>query len=139
MTKRLSRAYAQALLDSTAPNLSSVNLKIAAIDATHVDNVAHDFLNDISSGDIVATSGNLANKTITNGTFDNTADVSLGSPSTGGPIVQYWLYYDTGTPSTSMLIYFWDEDAAGLPISISVNGEAITVVINASGFFAIGG
>lgn len=137
MTKRLSAAYAEALLDSSAPNLTSVNLKIVALDATHVDDVAHDFLDDISGGDIVATSGNLASKTITDGTFD-AADVSLGSPSSGGPITQFWLYYDSGSAATSLLIYYWDEDAAGSAISITPNSEEITVQVNASGFFTIG-
>jgi len=138
MTKRLSRAYAQKLLDSTAPDLTAVNLKVAAIDASHVDSVAHDFLDDISGGDIVQTSGNLASKTIVNGVFD-AADIAIGSPGSGGPITQNWLYHDTGSAATSLLIFYWDEDAAGSPISITVNGEAITYVWNAAGIFKIGG
>ena len=136
MTKRLSRAYAQKLLDSSAPDLTSVNLKVAAINASHVDSVAHDFLDDITGGNIVQTSGNLASKTITNGTFD-AADLNIGSPASG-TITQNWLYYDTGTASTSLLIYYWNEDASGNAISIVANGEAITYVWNASGIFKIG-
>ena len=137
MTKALSRAYAQTLLDSSAPNLSSSNLKIVAVDATYTYSAAHDFLDDVTGGAIVATSGNLASKTITNGTFDS-ANVSMGSPAAGDTITQFWLYYDSGSGATSVLIYYWNEDAAAAAISIATDGAEITVNVHASGYFAIG-
>lgn len=137
MTKALAASYCQTLLDSSAPNLSSVNLKIVALDSDYTYSAAHNFLDDIPGGAIIATSGNLGAKTITGGVFDNTADVSVGSPAGGSTITQFWLYYDSGSAATSALIYFWDEDASGSPISIATNAEAVTVAIHASGFFRV--
>lgn len=134
MTKTLAASYRQTLLDSTAPDLSSVNLKIVALDATYVYSAAHNFLDDITGGAIVATTGNLASKTITDGVLDF-ADVSLGSPAAGDTITQLWLYYDTGTSSTSPLIAYTDEDGSGAALAIATDGGAITLAVNASGFF----
>jgi hypothetical protein len=134
MTKTLSNAYRQKCLDSTAPDLSSVNLKVVALSSAYTYSSAHDFLDDIAAG-TVATTGNLASKTITNGVLDF-ADVSLGSPAGGSTITQLWLYYDTGTPATSLLIAYTDEDANG-SLSVATNGEAITLVVNASGMFRV--
>jgi hypothetical protein len=134
MTKTLAASYRQTLLDSSAPNLSSVNLKIVALDATYVYSAAHNFLDDIGGGSIVATTGNLASKTITDGVFDF-ANVSLGSPAGGDTITQLWLYYDTGSAATSPLIAYTNEDGAAAPISIATDGGDITLVVDASGFF----
>lgn len=134
MTKRLSNAYKQKLLDSSAPDLSSVNLKIVGSSASHVDSTAHDFLDDVTN--VITTSGNLAGKTITNGTFDAT-DISVGSPAGGSTITQFWLYHDTGTPATSTLIFYWNEDASAAAIAIATNGEAITAQFHASGLFTV--
>src|SRR5690349_140475 len=133
MTKALSTAYLEKRA-TTGLNLSTQNLKIVALDATYTYSSAHDFLDDISGGAIVATSGNLGSKTTTGGVLDS-ADVSLGSPAAGDTITQFWLYRDTGSAATSELIYYWNEDASAAPISIATNGEAITVVVNASGYF----
>jgi hypothetical protein len=133
MTKALATAYLEKRA-TTGLNLSTLNIKLVALDATYTYSAAHDFLDDIAGGAIVATSGNLGTKTTTAGVFDS-ADVSLGSPAAGDTITQFWLYRDTGTAATSELIYYWDEDAAASAISIATNGEAITVVVNASGWF----
>jgi hypothetical protein len=45
------------------------------------------------------------------------------------------IYKDTGTASTSPLIYFVDVAASGLPVT--PNGGNITVQFNASGIFAL--
>lgn len=134
MTKALAPTYAASLLTSAAPDLSSVNLKVVGCSASYAYSSAHDFLNDVTN--IVQTSGNLASKTTTGGVFD-AADLVLGSPAGGSTITQFWLYYDTGTSSTSPLIYYWNEDAAGSPISVATDGTAITIVWSASGIFAV--
>ena len=133
MTKTLSSAYLEKRA-TTGLNLSTQNLKIVALDATYTYSAAHDFLDDIAGGAIVATSGNLGSKTTTAGVLDS-ADVSMGSPAAGDTITQFWLYRDTGSSATSELIYYWNEDAAGSAVSLATNGEAISVVVNASGYF----
>jgi hypothetical protein len=133
MSKNLYPSYL-VLRATTGLNLSSLNLKLVALDSTYVYSSAHDFLNDISGGAIVATSGNLGSKTTTAGVFDS-ADVSLGSPAAGDTITQFVLYYDSGSGATSSLIYHFDEDSAGSAISIATDGTEKTVTVNASGWF----
>lgn len=137
MTARLYPSYAQSLLDSSAPDLSSTNIKIAAFTtAGYTFSTAHNFADDL--GTAVATTGNLASKTITDGTFD-AANPSLGSPAGGSTITRLVAYQDTGTPATSPLIAYIDEDASGAAISIATNGEAITLNLHALGLIGLGG
>lgn len=133
MTKALAASY-RTLLLTTGINLSSVNLKICAMSSSYVYSAAHNFLDDVSN--IITTSGNLASKTTTDGYLDF-ADISVGSPAGGSTITQFWLYRDTGTAATSDLIYYWNEDAAAGAISISTNGEAVTVVVPTGGLFRV--
>jgi hypothetical protein len=135
MTKALAASYKAALLDNGV-DLISGNVKIVALDSTYVYNAAHNFLDDIGGGSIVATSGNLASKTNTAGVFD-AADVSLGSPAAGDTITQLWLYRDSGSAATSELVAYTDEDASAAALSIATNGEEITVTIAATGLFAV--
>lgn len=88
-----------------------------------------DFLDDISAGTI-ATSGNLASKTTTGGTFD-AADVTV-SGVTGATVESINLYYDTTVASTSPLFVYIDT-GTGLPFT--PDGGSRTVAWNASGIF----
>jgi hypothetical protein len=81
-------------------NLSSGNIKAVLVDlADYTYSAAHEFLSDVAAGGRVATSGNLASKTFTNGVFDS-ADPSF-TAVTGDVSESLILYIDTGTPSTS--------------------------------------
>lgn len=135
--KKLYPSYAESLLDSSAPDLTGTNIKIAAFttaDYTYDD--AHTHADDL--GTATATTGNLASKDISDGTFD-AANPSLGSPASG-TITRLVMYQDSGTPSTSPLIAYTDEDASGAPLSIGANGEAITISRAVAGmFFSVGG
>jgi hypothetical protein len=88
-----------------------------------------------NSTNILTTSGNLANKTNTSGWFDFD-DLSLGSPASGTG-TQCWVYLDTGTSATSPLVYYFDEDEAGSPISIVADGTAINFVVPSGGLFRV--
>lgn len=92
----------------------------------------HQFLSDIPVAARVATSGNLASKTATNGVFD-AADAQLAS-ATGDQSEGLALYEDTGTATTSRLIA-WIDTATNLPVT--PNGGNIDILWNASGIFAI--
>jgi hypothetical protein len=135
MTKALAASYRAALLDNGVDIITG-DVKIVALDNTYTYNAAHDFLDDIGGGSIVATSGNLASKTATGGTFDS-ADISIGSPAPGDTITQFWLYRDSGSAATSELIYYFNEDASAAAISLATDGTAKTVVVNASGWFKV--
>ena len=101
---------------------SGDNIKAVLIDSASYtpDTAVDQFFDDISG--VVATSGNLASKTTTDGVAD-AADVTFSSV-TGNQSEFIVVYQDTGTPSTSRLIALVDT-ATGLPVT--PNGGDITV------------
>ena len=117
-----------------AIDLAGDNIKVVLVDgADYTYSSSHEFLSDITAGGRVATSGNLASKTVTNGVFD-AADVTF-SAVTGDPSEILVIYKDTGTASTSPLIAYFDTGVTGLPVT--PNGGDITVTWHASGIFAL--
>lgn len=113
-------------------DLTSLDLKVVAVDlGAYTYSAAHEFLSDIPVGARIATSPNLASKTITNGVFD-AADVTFAGFS-GATVEALVIYQDTGVAGTSRLIAFFDTGVAGLPLTPT--GAAQTVVWNASGIF----
>ena len=124
-------AYKEACLDGSAEDLSSVNIKICLVDTgTYTYSATHNFLDDISG--IVATSGNLSGKSITDGAFD--ADNVTFSSVSGSSAEAIIVYYDSGSASTSRLICYIDT-ATGLPVT--PNGGDITVTWDAGGIFSL--
>jgi hypothetical protein len=103
---------------------SSDNIKVVLTDAADytVNLATHQFLSDVASGGRVATSGNLASKTVTAGVAD-AADVTF-SAVTGDQSECLVIYKDTGSAATSPLIAYIDT-ATGLPVT--PNGADITV------------
>lgn len=85
-------------------------------------------LNDIPAGGRVATSANLASKTITDGVAD-AADVTL-SAVTGDQSEAIAVYKDTGTATTSRIICWFD---TGTNLPITPNGGDITLQWPSSG------
>ena len=100
------------------------DIKAVLVDvADYTVNLAtHDNLDDIPAGARVATSGNLASKTVAAGVAD-AADITF-SAVTGDQFEAIVIYKDTGTASTSRLIAYID-DASGLPCT--PNGGDITI------------
>ena len=111
----------QGFLDGTI-DWDTNNIKAILVDTgTYTVNLAtHDNLDDVSG--IVATSGNLASKTVTDGVAD-AADVTFTAVS-GASVEAVILYQDTGTAATSRLIAYIDT-GTGLPVT--PNGGDITI------------
>jgi hypothetical protein len=116
-------------------NWSSDNIKAVLVDtALYSPSLStHQYLSDIASGARVATSANLATKTVTNGVAD-AADITF-SAVTGASIEAIVLYKDTGTAGTSRLICYIDSGVGGIPIT--PNGGDIATAWNASGIFKL--
>lgn len=87
-----------------------------------VDLTNNDFLDDVAGAARVATSGALANKTVTNGVAD--ADDVTFTSVTGDVSEALLIYKHTGTESTSRLLVHIDT-GTGLPVT--PNGGNITV------------
>jgi uncharacterized protein YjbI with pentapeptide repeats len=122
-------------------NLASADVKIVLVDTgAYTFSAAHAFLSDIPSGARVATSANLASKTFTGGTF-RSADAVLSAVS-GVTIEAFVIYVDTGTASTSRLVFFSDSNVTnvgtgGAAFPFTPNGSGVTVG-NANGWFTLG-
>lgn len=115
---------------ATKIDLVADNLKVLLIDtADETYNAADEFHSDITGAGIVATSGNLASKTVTSGTFD-AADITI-TAVTGDTVEAIILYKDSGSSATSPLIAWFDVS------TLTPNGGDVTVTFNASGLFAI--
>jgi hypothetical protein len=106
-------------------NLSSDDIKVVLVDAADytVNLTTHEFLSDVASGGRVATSGNLASKTVTLGAFD-AADVTFTTVS-GDVSEALVIYKDTGSAATSPLIAYIDT-ATGLPATPNGGNIQIT-------------
>lgn len=131
MTKALFASYQEARLDNGV-DLISGNVKVAALDASYVYDNAHQFFDDVTG--VVASSSNLTSKSNTGGVF-NSDPANLGSPAPGDTVTQYVMYRDTGTPATSELVYYFNEDAAAAPISWATDGTPKTVTPTSPGWF----
>jgi hypothetical protein len=101
------------------------NIKVLLVDtADYVVNLATDqYHSDVTAAGIVATSGNLGSKTVTNGVAD-AADVTF-SAVTGDASEALVIYKDSGASATSPLIAYIDTASAGLPVT--PDGGDITV------------
>lgn len=113
------QGFLEGLIDWDTDNIKAVLVDAGAYT---VDLATHDNLDDIAAGARIATSGNLASKTVTDGVAD-AADVVFTAVS-GASVEAIAIYKDTGTPSTSRLIAYIDT-ATGLPIT--PNGSDITI------------
>ena len=115
---------------------STDNIKVVMVDhGTDTPVPATDqFLSDILAGARVATSGNLASKTVTAGVVD-AADITI-TAVTGATVESLVVYKDTGVASTSPLIAYIDTTSdASLPFT--PNGGDVTISWNASGIVSI--
>lgn len=100
-------------------------LKICLVKNSYsVDLNNHEFLSDIDTSHVAATSLSLTNKSTDSGIFD-AGDVTIENYGTSG-FNYLVLFKDTGTRSTSRLIAFIDT-ADGLPVSPTVDTISITV------------
>lgn len=113
---------------------ASHNIKCVLVDtASYSVNFATDvYLEDIPSGDRIATSGNLSGKTSTGGVAD--ANNVTFATVTGDQSEALVIYRDVTNETDSPLIAYIDT-ATGLPVT--PNGGDITVEWNASGIFAL--
>lgn len=116
-------------------NLTDVAIKAVLLSASYTYNASHEFLSDISSGAQIAHTAALTNKTVdaANARFDSDDPVAMDV--NGDDIVAYALYIDTGTASTSRLIWYFDSDVDGLPYA--PDGSGVRIVVHANGWFGL--
>ncbi|MBI0474430.1 hypothetical protein D9601_03505 [Sphingomonas sp. MA1305] len=138
MANKLYPKYKQALL-TAGVNLVSGTVKAQLVDtSTYTYSDTHQFLSDVPAAARYGTAATLANKTVVNGLFDADdalfTSVPAGSSGSTDKEEAIILYLDTGTASTSQLIYYIDT-ATGLPVT--PNGGNIVVSWDANGIFQL--
>ena len=125
---------AKAAMLTGGVNLASSDVKVLLVDLdeyTYSD--SHDMLDDVPSEARVALSGNLGSKTTTGGTFDSANPAFTAA--TGAESEALIVFVDTGTPSTSRLVAYFDTGVTGLPVL--PNSGDIQITVNASGWFTL--
>lgn len=110
---------------AAAINWAADNIKLVLLSSAYTYSDAHDFLNDIGGGSVIATSGNLAGKTNVGGVLDAN-DVIIPTVS-GADIVALAVYKDTGSSATSPLILFLDATASAVLIHVTPDGGSVRV------------
>lgn len=112
-------------------------VKLVLIDSADytIDPDADQYLDDIPSGAQIAISAALAGKSAdaTTGAFKS--DPAIFSGVTGDQLEAFAMFFDTGDPATSELIYFGDTGITGMPYTPSGNDARITP--DASGWFGL--
>lgn len=121
------RPFLYGLFNFAEGNISflSDNIKVFLASSSYTPNTGaagDEYLASVPGGAIVATSGNLASKTDSGGTLD-AANLVFSSVS-GSTVTQFAMYTDTGSGSTSPLMFLWDT-AVNLPVV--PNGGNITI------------
>lgn len=124
------------IIDGTIDLLGD-NLKLVLVDTASYTAAldTDEFLSDIPSGMRIATSPNLASKTITIDTSPPTHQVAFDCADgtftavSGASTEAVVLYKDTGSASTSPLIAFYD----GASVQLTPNGNDVNFTISASG------
>lgn len=121
--------YKEAVIQGAANSSLAGTLKAVLIDlADYTYSAAHEFYSSASVG-AVGTPTTVGSKTFVGGLLDG-ADVSF-TGVTGDPCEALILFLDTGTPTTSRLVAYFDTGVTGLPVT--PNGGNISITWNAAG------
>lgn len=104
----------------------SDDMRVILLDSTYVYDPTDDFLDDVPGGARLATSGSLTGKTTTDGVAD-ADDVTFPTVAAGDTVTSVIIYKHTGTESTSDLVLYMDETAAGAAINRLTDGNDIVV------------
>ena len=105
---------------SGAINFAAATIKVALVSDAYTYSAAHEFLSAVTR---VGTDQTLTGKSVTGGVFD-AAPAEFGILAPGNKIKAVVLYMDTGSPSTSPLLFYMDS-VQGLPMD--TNGGEVRV------------
>lgn len=124
-----------AISGGASVNLLSSNVKLVMIDlGTYTYNDAHEFLSDIPSGAIIASSGNLSGKAVSDGAAFQSANGRIDG-ATGTSVEALVMYVDAGAPAANRLVAFFDTGITGLPVTPA--GTSYNIIVDPSGWFVL--
>lgn len=133
MANALQASFKQSLLGKLI-DMDTDDIRVLLLDlADYTYSAAHDFLDDVAAGAIVATAV-LASLTIAAGVFDS-ADGAF-TAVTGDVSEGLFLYSHTGASDAARpLVAFYDTGVTGFPVT--PNGGDINFTVHSSGWFAL--
>lgn len=125
--------WKEAVMQASSGSSLAGTLKAVLVDtAVYTYSAAHEFYSSISGA--AGTPQTIANKTYVNGLLDGD-DVTFPAVPLGDNLEAIVLFLDTGTPSTSRVVAYYDTGITGLPVT--PNGGDLPVVWNAAGIFQL--
>lgn len=111
---------------SGAVNLQAGTIKATLVPNTYAYGATHEFVSSL--GTRIGTDQTLSNKSVSGGVFD-ADDLDFGLLPPGNTVKAVVLYRDTGNPSTSPVLFYFDSGpSVGLPFT--TNGGALTIPWN---------
>lgn len=117
---------------SAGINLSTANLIAILVNSSQTYNSAHQYISDLTSGDIIVRSGTFTASSVTSGVISAT-NVTTSAVASGSTVAAVVIAHSTGTDSTSDLLYWCDHDPSSVALSLATNGSTITLQFNGSG------
>ena len=112
-------------------------VKILLMDSNFVPDFTKQFQSDIPSGNLIATSANITGRTAVLGYCDGDT-VGFGVVSDPRVAAAIVFFEDTGTPSTSRLIAFFDTaNLPGLPMVLTGLDYFVYQNLNYGGWFRL--
>lgn len=125
--------WKEALVQGTAGSALTGALKAVLVDTgTYAYSAAHEFYSSIAGA--AGAPQTIGSKTYTGGLVDG-GDVTFSAVPLGPSLEAVVLFLDTGTPSTSRLVAYYDTGITGLPVT--PNGGDLPVAWNAAGIFQL--
>lgn len=105
------------------------------VSGDYLPSLAHSFVSDIPAGAIIARTGDLTSLAAAKGICAGIVP-QVDSLLAGVPVVAFVLYVDTGTDTTSQLLYY-SSDGAGFPFNAQGFNYAVAYDQSAGGFFQV--
>jgi len=116
-------------------NLLTGSVKLIMVDAgAYTYDDAHEFLSDVPSGARIGTSGALSSKGVSDLAAFTSANGRVDGV-TGASVEDLVMYIDTGTPSTSRLVAYFDTGITGLPVTPA--GASYNIIPPSGGWFVL--
>jgi hypothetical protein len=138
MANDLYYPYKQVLLGAatyTPPVWSTDTIAGALVTATYTPSITTDTYYSTIPGGAIASSVTIPSITTSAGKVIQTALVTFPSVAAGAACLYLILYKNTGSPSTSPLLVFFDTFTAGMPVT--PNGRDIEVAFDIAGIWGL--
>lgn len=116
-------------------NYLTANVRTVLIDTgAYTYDPAHEFLSDIPSGARIAISGLLTSKAVSASAQLQSANARFDGV-TGVSVEAFAMFFDTGTPTTSRLVFYQDTDVTGLPVT--PDGASYNLIVDPTGWVTL--